>query len=145
MEETKTFKEQLLKDHRKDPAHFPLLRSLTSSLSLVKLWVNLLLIASINMMPQIIGLKQLRENVAEYAKKVQKGRSFIVVKQSKPLFKISPIDEVDEYEDGKGYKTLIDFTKIKKSGVDAKEILKAFAELRDEEAQKVTKKTSAKR
>ena len=97
------------------------------------------------MMPQIIGLKQLRENVAEYAKKVQKGRSFIVVKQSKPLFKISPIDEVDEYEYGKGYKTLIDFTKIKKGGVDAREILKAFAELRDEEAQKVTKKTSAKR
>jgi proteic killer suppression protein len=50
--------------------------------------------------PKIIGLKVLREKMGEYAVKVAKGESFIVVKQSKPLFKIGPVtDEVfsDEF------------------------------------------------
>lgn len=42
-------------------------------------------------MTNIIGLKELRQNMPHYAQKVQKGQSFIVVKQSKPLFKISPL------------------------------------------------------
>ena len=40
-------------------------------------------------MANIIGLRQLRENVAEYADLVAKGKSFVVVRQSKPIFKIS--------------------------------------------------------
>lgn len=43
-------------------------------------------------MDTIIGLKELRENVAHYAKQVSQGQTFIVVKQSKPLFKIVPLD-----------------------------------------------------
>ncbi len=43
-------------------------------------------------METIIGLKELRENVAFYAKAVSQGQVFIVVKQSKPLFKIVPLD-----------------------------------------------------
>ena len=43
-------------------------------------------------MEAIIGLKELRENVAFYAKAVSQGQVFIVVKQSKPLFKIVPLD-----------------------------------------------------
>jgi len=46
----------------------------------------------------------------EYAQKVKKGQSFMVFKKSKPLFKISPIDE--EY-----WEEVIDFTKIKKGGI----------------------------
>ena len=46
-------------------------------------------------MPNIIGLKELRQNMPHYAQKVQKGQSFIVVKQSKPLFKISPLSNLD--------------------------------------------------
>lgn len=84
-------------------------------------------------MHQIIGLKQLRENVAEYARQVQKGKSFIVVKQSKPLFKISPLDEIPEvnepYHDP-NYKTIIDFTKIKPGGVPIEEVVKALDELK---------------
>lgn len=65
----------------------------------------------------IIGLKELRENVSIYAREVQHGRSFVVVKQSKPIFKISPIVDGDEWEE------VVDFTKIKKGGVDIKAVL----------------------
>ena len=67
-------------------------------------------------MENIITLKNLRERMQEYAQKVQKGDSFIVFKKSKPLFKITPID------DG-FWEEVIDFTKIKKQGVDIKELL----------------------
>jgi len=69
---------------------------------------------------KIIGLKVLRENMAEYSAKVAQGESFIVVKQSKPLFKIGPVDDEENYE------TLIDFTKIKKGGVPIEEVLSAL-------------------
>ena len=66
-------------------------------------------------MESIIGLKELRQNVDKYAKKIQAGEEIIVVRRSKPLFKLtSPEKEWEE---------VIDFTKIKKGGVDIKEIL----------------------
>ena len=43
--------------------------------------------------PKIIGLKVLREQMGTYTAKIQKGESFIVVKQSKPLFKIGPVTD----------------------------------------------------
>jgi prevent-host-death family protein len=68
-------------------------------------------------MQKIIGLKELRENLQKYENAVQKGNSFIIMKRSKPIFKITPID------DDKDWETLIDFTKIKKGGVDIDDIL----------------------
>lgn len=68
-------------------------------------------------MENIINLKNLRENMQEYAQKIKRGRSFIVFKKSKPLFKISPIEE-------SAWEEVIDFTTIKKGGVDLKELLK---------------------
>lgn len=65
----------------------------------------------------IIGLKELRENTGFYINAVKKGKSFIVVKKSKPIFKISSVDEEEQWE------TIIDFTKIKKGGVHIDEIL----------------------
>ncbi len=53
----------------------------------------------------------------EYAKKVQKGDSFIVFKKSKPLFKITPINDGN-------WEEVIDFTKIDKQGVNIKDLLK---------------------
>lgn len=67
-------------------------------------------------MENIVGLKNLRENMVDYINRVAKGESFVVFKQTKPLFKISPIQD-EEWEE------VIDFTKIKKGGVDIKEIL----------------------
>lgn len=67
-------------------------------------------------MNNTITLKSLRENMTKYADKVRNGRSFIVFKRSKPLFKISPI------EDGP-WQEVIDFTSFHKGGVDLKELL----------------------
>ncbi len=93
-----------------------------------------------NIMDKIIGLRELREHVAKYAAQVARGQSFIVVKQSKPLFRITPLEEVDPVEDAKGYKTIIDFTKIRKGGVPFKEILSAIKSM-DGQSKKVSSKT----
>jgi len=66
----------------------------------------------------IVGLKELRENMEKYASLVKKGKSFIVVKRSKPLFKISSIDEDDGL-----WETVIDFTRLRKGGIPAEELL----------------------
>jgi antitoxin (DNA-binding transcriptional repressor) of toxin-antitoxin stability system len=66
----------------------------------------------------IIGLKELREKADIYINEVKKGKSFIVVRRSKPIFKLSsPNDELEFWE------PVIDFTKIKKGGVPSVEIL----------------------
>jgi len=67
-------------------------------------------------MENIITLKNLRENMQDYAEKVKQGYSFIVFKKSKPLFKVSPI-ESGQWEE------VIDFTEVVKGGVDIKELL----------------------
>lgn len=68
-------------------------------------------------MENVINLKELRENMTKYAERVKKGNSFVVFKRSKPLFRISPIDD-------EGWETVIDFTQLKKGGIDAQELLK---------------------
>ena len=68
-------------------------------------------------MNNLIGLKELREDVNTYISEVGKGKSFIVVRRSKPVFKISPPDSEDPW------KTVVDFTKIKKGGVALKNLL----------------------
>ena len=56
------------------------------------------------MKTNILGLKELRENMQKYASLVERGESFIVVKKSKPVFKIVPTDSEDQWE------TVADFT-----------------------------------
>ena len=75
------------------------------------------------MKTHILGLKELRENMQKYTSLVRKGQSFIVVKKSKPVFKIVPPESEEQWE------TVADFTKINKNGVPAKEILKALCQL----------------
>lgn len=70
-------------------------------------------------MEKIIGLKEFRNNADAYADKVKTGQSFIVVKRSKPIFKISPITEDNEPE----WEEVIDFTKITKGGVKIQDLL----------------------
>jgi antitoxin (DNA-binding transcriptional repressor) of toxin-antitoxin stability system len=71
-------------------------------------------------MENLVALKDLRLNMDKYATEVKAGKSFIVLKQSKPLFKLSPVD------DDSGWEEVINFTKIKKGGVDIDEILAAL-------------------
>ena len=66
----------------------------------------------------IVGLKELRENINTYINAVEKGRSFVVVRKSKPVFKISSLAEADEL-----WESLVDFTKIKKGGVGINQLL----------------------
>ena len=74
----------------------------------------------------IIGLKELRENTENYITKIKKGRSFIVVRKSKPIFKISP---VDEWGDEGVWETVVDFTEINPKGVPIKDVLKALRKI----------------
>ncbi|MEK7542233.1 MAG: type II toxin-antitoxin system prevent-host-death family antitoxin [Patescibacteria group bacterium] len=67
-------------------------------------------------MENIVGLKDLRQNIEKYATRVRKGESLIVVRRSKPLFRISPVQE-GEWEE------VIDFTKIRKGGISLKELI----------------------
>jgi len=70
-------------------------------------------------MNNLINLKELRENVSSYADRVAKGDSFIVMKRSKVLFKISPVDE-------DGWETVVDFTQFRKGGMPVDEVIKAL-------------------
>jgi antitoxin (DNA-binding transcriptional repressor) of toxin-antitoxin stability system len=73
-------------------------------------------------METVVGLKELRENLQTYERKVRRGHTFIVMKRSKPIFMISPVNEG-------GWETVIDFTKFRKSGISAKELLARLKKL----------------
>lgn len=75
-------------------------------------------------MKNLIGLKELRENVDTYISGVRKGESFIVVRRSKPIFKITPPDDADEL-----WETVVDFTEFYKDGIPAGQLLKKLRSL----------------
>lgn len=66
----------------------------------------------------IVGLKELRENIDTYINAVERGKSFVVVRKSKPVFKISSPQEIDEF-----WEQIIDFTKMKKGGMPVNQLL----------------------
>ncbi|MEK7541685.1 MAG: hypothetical protein AAB533_02465 [Patescibacteria group bacterium] len=70
-------------------------------------------------MEHIIGLKELRERTDVYIRGAARGRSFLVVRRSRPVFRITPPDEAPEL-----WETVVDFTKVKRGGVSLDEILK---------------------
>ncbi len=74
----------------------------------------------------IIGLKELRENTEEYISKVEKGKSFIVVRRSHPVFKIAP---VDAWGDEGTWETVVDFRALNVKGVPVKAVLKSLRKL----------------
>ena len=67
-------------------------------------------------MEKIVGLKELRQNIGKYTQEVESGKSLIVVRRSRPLFRIAPVQD-EEWEE------VVDFTKIRKGGVSIKELL----------------------
>lgn len=74
-------------------------------------------------MQKTIGLKELRENIDNWINQVRKGESFLVLRKSKPIFKIVPPETEEQWE------TVVDFTKIDKNGMSAHEILKELRKL----------------
>ncbi len=75
-------------------------------------------------MKNIIGFKEFRENAEKYIRQVEKGRSFTIVRRSKPVLRITSPDEDENL-----WETIIDFTKIKKGGVPAKDVLAVLKRL----------------
>lgn len=66
----------------------------------------------------VVGLKELRERMETYITQVRKGRSFVVMRRSRPIFKISPFSEEDER-----WEMIVDFTKVKRGGISIDELL----------------------
>ena len=76
------------------------------------------------MKTNIVGLKELRENADTYISQIERGKTFIVVRRSKPVFKIAPPDESDEL-----WEPVIDFTEFYKEGIPASQLLKKLRSL----------------
>lgn len=79
---------------------------------------------------RIIGLKELRENMSTYIRHAEQGKSFTVVRRSRPIFRLMPIDE---WGDEGNWETVVDFTKIRPSGVPAAEVLAALKRLNEQD------------
>jgi len=77
-------------------------------------------------MKNIVGLRELREHTEKYVTQIKKGKSFTVVRRSKPIFRITP---VDEWGDEGVWETVADFREIHKDGVPAIDVLKALKKL----------------
>jgi len=74
----------------------------------------------------IVGLKELRENMDSYISGVQKGKSFIVVRRSQPIFRLSP---ADVWGDEGTWETVVDLTKVKKGGVPLDDVIASLKHL----------------
>lgn len=72
-------------------------------------------------MPSIIGLKELRQNADKYISALGKGKTFTVVRRSKPIFKMVP---VDEWGDEGTWETVADFREEKDGGIEMKKFAK---------------------
>ena len=64
-----------------------------------------------------VSLKELRESFPEYIEEIAKGKSFTVVKRSKPIFQINPVADEGTWS------TISDFTTISEDGVSADDVL----------------------
>lgn len=76
---------------------------------------------NITKQPKIIALKDLRLHAQSYINAVTKGESFVVVKRSRPAFRMEPIE--DRWE------TIADFTGINPAGVPAEDVARVLAKL----------------
>ncbi len=65
---------------------------------------------------QIIGLKEFRLDTEKYINEIEKGASFVVVKRSKPVFKLTKIEQ--EWE------TVADFSSV--GGIPVDELTDAL-------------------
>ena len=66
----------------------------------------------------IIALKEFRLNAQKYIDASSKGHSFIVVKRSRPVFRIEPVEEK--------WETIADFSSLPGGGISAKKLLAAL-------------------
>ncbi len=75
----------------------------------------------------IIGFKELRENADLYINAVEKGRTFTIIRRSKPIFKMVP---VDEWGDEGVWEDVINFENKKGRGIKADALLKILQKMK---------------
>lgn len=78
----------------------------------------------------IIGLKELRENTEKYISQIDKGHSFTIVRRSKPVFRITP---VDVWGDEGEWETVVDFRDIEPRGVSLDVVTRALKQLHEQD------------
>ncbi len=82
-----------------------------------------------------VGLKELRENMETYIKRIASGESITVFRRSTPLFRISPVDSEEN-----GWETIVDFTKETGRGVPVEELLASMKKMHGQKS-KISQKT----
>ena len=82
-----------------------------------------------NVQSTIIGFKDLRENADKYINAVGRGVEFTVVRRSKPIFKMVP---VDEWGDEGNWETIADFRDKNGKGIEAGKLLKLLEKINNE-------------
>ena len=74
-------------------------------------------------MQNLVSLKDLRLKLTDFTNRVlSNGESFIILKKSKPVFKIVPIEE-------ETWETIVDFTEIKPTGVPLEKVKAALKKM----------------
>jgi prevent-host-death family protein len=91
--------------------------------------------AKITTSSENIGLREFRENTGKYIAQLKKGKKFTILRHSKPIFAVVPVDEV-EYDldelDGPGW-TSLDLRKIRPGGIPAGEMLEILRKFNQNE------------
>ena len=62
-----------------------------------------------------VGIKDFQQHASDYSKRVQQGESFIVYSRSKPVMRITPVDEGE-------WETVIDLTEFRPEGIGLAEL-----------------------
>ncbi len=91
----------------------------------------------------IVGLRELRENMDIYVDRIGKGESFLVLRKSKPVFKIEPIDkwgDAGNWDD-------VDLRDIEEKGIKLKEFIELVKKsiTEDEQNSEILGKTKSER
>ncbi|OGI71602.1 hypothetical protein A3J61_01655 [Candidatus Nomurabacteria bacterium RIFCSPHIGHO2_02_FULL_38_15] len=73
---------------------------------------------TMNIKDQIVPFKEFRLNAPKYIKALEAGASFLVMKRSRPAFRLEPVFEV--------WETIGDFSKLRGGGISAKKLAKAL-------------------
>lgn len=71
------------------------------------------------MYQNLVKLKDLRINLDKYLAQLNKVGTLTVVRRSEPIFNISSL----EYSINESWESVIDFTRLKKGGIDIKSVL----------------------
>ncbi len=72
-------------------------------------------------MSKIVPIKDFRKNLAHFADLAEQGVEIIVIRRSKPAFKVIPLAKDEEDVQ---WETLIDFTEEYPGGIPAEKLLK---------------------